>query len=176
MYAYSFHLFFDFAGYSAFAVGLSYLLGIHTPENFDRPFLAELVDVVVDRMGQHYPDLVGNAGRIKSVIASEEELFSRTLKTGSAQLERIIDEAQSQPQLDQADTPLALHGSEHLSRPRPKISGRQVFDLYQTYGFPVELTEEILRNAGLTFDRAEFDAALAAERERARSAGSSSTR
>ena len=111
----------------------------------DRPFLGDLVDAVVQRMGQHYPDLVTNAGRIKGVLASEEELFSRTLKAGTAQLERMIDEGTT-------------------------ISGRQVFDLYQTYGFPVELTEEILRAAGMGFDRAEYDAALAAERERARGA------
>jgi alanyl-tRNA synthetase len=113
--------------------------------SIDRPFLGDLVDAVVHRMGQHYPDLVTSTARIKSVLASEEELFSRTLKAGTAQLERVIAE-----------------GTE--------ISGRQVFDLYQTYGFPVELTEEILRAAGLSFDRAEFDAALADERERARGA------
>src|SRR6266849_4966726 len=113
--------------------------------SIDRPFLGDLVDAVVARMGQHYPDLVTNAGRIKSVLASEEELFSRTLKAGTAQLERMIAEG-------------------------TQISGRQVFDLYQTYGFPVELTDEILRAAGMSFDRAEFDAALEAERERARGA------
>jgi alanyl-tRNA synthetase len=111
----------------------------------DRPFLGDLVEAVVERMGQHYPDLETNAARIKGVLASEEELFSRTLKAGTAQLERLIAEG-------------------------TKISGRQVFDLYQTYGFPVELTEEILRAAGMSFDRAEFDAALAEERERARGA------
>ena len=61
--------------------------------------------------------------------------------------------------------------SEANSQPdQPAISGRQVFDLYQTYGFPVELTEEILREAGISFDRAEDHAALAAERDRARAA------
>src|SRR5207249_4117999 len=113
--------------------------------NINRPFLGDLVDAVVERMGQHYPELVTNAARIKGVLASEEELFSRTLKAGTAQLERLIAEG-------------------------TQISGRQVFDLYQTYGFPVELTEEILRAAGMSFDPAEFDAALAQERERARGA------
>jgi alanyl-tRNA synthetase len=113
--------------------------------NINRPFLGDLVDAVVERMGQAYPDLVSNAARIKGVIASEEELFSRTLKAGTAQLERMIAEG-------------------------AQISGRQVFDLYQTYGFPVELTEEILRAANMSFDRAEYEAALAEERERARGA------
>ena len=56
----------------------------------DRPFLADLVDAVVDRMGPHYPELVTDAGRIKNVLTSEEELFSRTLQAGSLQIERIV--------------------------------------------------------------------------------------
>src|ERR1700730_16207867 len=96
--------------------------------SIDRPFLAELVDAVAARMGQAYPDLATEAGRIKHIVASEEELFSRTLKAGTAQVERIISEVPADQQ---------------------RISGRQVFDLYQTYGFPVELTEEILRERGL---------------------------
>jgi alanyl-tRNA synthetase len=114
----------------------------------DRPFLADMVDAVVARMGQHYPDLVKEAGRIKQVLSSEEELFSRTLQSGSAQIERLIADAQGQ-------TPST-------------VSGARVFDLYQTYGFPVELTEEMLRERGVGFDRAEFDQALESERERAR--------
>lgn len=112
----------------------------------ERPFLGELVDAVIHRMRDHYPELQHDAARIKQVLAVEEELFSRTLQAGSAQVERLIAEAV----------------------PESKIPGQAVFDLYQTYGFPPELTEEILREAGLTFDRGEFDAALEAERLRAR--------
>jgi alanyl-tRNA synthetase len=114
----------------------------------ERQFLGDMVDAVVLRMREHYPDLARESDRIKQVVAAEEELFSRTLQAGSAQVERLIAEAGS------AKT----------------ISGGDVFDLYQTYGFPPELTEEILREAGLTFDRAEFEAALEAERQRARQA------
>ena len=116
----------------------------------DRPFLADLVDAVVERMGAHYADLVSGSARIKQVLSTEEELFNRTLQAGQAQLERIIADARA--------------------RDLERVSGERVFDLYQTYGFPVELTEELLREADLTFDRAEYDAALDAERERARSA------
>ncbi len=114
----------------------------------ERAFLGELVDAVVQRMRDHYPDFIRESGRIKQVLAAEEELFSRTLQAGSAQVDRLIAEAS----------------------PSSTVSGRDVFDLYQTYGFPPELTEEILRESGLTFDRAEFDAALEAERQRARQA------
>jgi alanyl-tRNA synthetase len=114
----------------------------------ERAFLGELVDAVAHRMRDHYLEFVRETPRLKEVLAAEEELFTRTLQAGSAQVERLIAEA----------------GSSH------KVSGRDVFDLYQTYGFPPELTEEILAEAGLTFDRAEFDAALDAERQRARQA------
>jgi alanyl-tRNA synthetase len=134
-----------------------------------RPFLAELVDAVVERMGAHYAELITDAGRIRQVLSGEEELFGRTLQAGSAQLERLISDARfKQPHLDKADTRTTLRGTDHVDLPPPKISGRAVFDLYQTFGFPVELTEEILREAGLSFDRAGFDAALAAEQDRAR--------
>jgi alanyl-tRNA synthetase len=114
------------------------------------PFLGHLVDAVVKRMGQHYPDLVGESGRIKNVLSGEEELFSNTLQAGSVQIDRLVSEARAAGETT--------------------VSGERVFDLYQTYGFPVELTEEVLREHGLQLDRAAFDAALAAERERARAA------
>jgi alanyl-tRNA synthetase len=114
----------------------------------DRPFLTDLVDAVVERMGGHYPELRTEAARIKHVLADEEELFSRTLQAGSAQIERLVQEARA--------------------RGEKRISGERVFDLYQTYGFPVELTEELLREQGLELDRRGYETALEAERERAR--------
>jgi alanyl-tRNA synthetase len=123
----------------------------------DRPFLPDMVDAVVERMAEHYADLESEATRIKQVLATEEELFSRTLQAGSAQLERLIIETRRRsPRLEQANS--------------PKISGRDAFDLYQTYGFPIELTEEIAREAGFDVDREEFERELEAERQRAREA------
>ena len=114
----------------------------------ERPFLSSMVDAVVRRMAPHYPELETDSGRIRQVVANEEELFSRTLKAGQTQIERLVAEARSAAQT--------------------RIPGERVFDLYQTYGFPIELTEEALREEGLSFDRAEFEAALTAEQERAR--------
>jgi alanyl-tRNA synthetase len=114
----------------------------------ERPFLTDVVDAVVERMGTHYPELVGESARIKHVLADEEELFGRTLQAGSSQIERMVHEARASGQ--------------------KRISGERVFDLYQTYGFPVELTEELLREQGLELDREGYAAALEAERERAR--------
>lgn len=116
----------------------------------DRPFLSEMAHSVVERMAEHYPELPREAARIKQVLATEEELFSRTLQAGSAQIERLVEEARSK-----GDT---------------IVRGERAFDLYQTYGFPVELTEEMLREQGLELDRSGYEAALDAERERARAA------
>ena len=114
----------------------------------ERSFLADLVDAVVERMGPHYPELQTEARRIKHVLGDEEELFDRTLQAGSAQIERLMSEARVR--------------GDH------RISGERAFDLYQTYGFPVELTEEMLREQGLELDREGYEAALEVERERAR--------
>jgi alanyl-tRNA synthetase len=116
----------------------------------NRPFLGEIVDAVVERMSEHYPELASQAGRIKQVLSTEEELFSRTLQTGLVHVERIAEETRRAG--------------------RTKASGADVFDLYQTYGFPVELTEEILREQGLEIDREGFERELEAERQRAREA------
>src|SRR5438132_6626233 len=115
-----------------------------------RPFVADLVDAVVERMRPHYPDLERESRRIKDILTTEEELFARTLQAGSAQIQRLVAEARG--------------------RGDQRISGERAFDLYQTFGFPVELTEEILREEGLELDRDGYESALEQERERARAA------
>jgi alanyl-tRNA synthetase len=107
----------------------------------ERPFLATIVDAVIKKMGPHHPELFTNQDRIQQVLENEEELFGHTLRSGSVQLDRLIASATSK-----------------------QIPGERVFDLYQTYGFPVELTDEILREQGLTFDRAGYEQALAGAR------------
>jgi alanyl-tRNA synthetase len=130
----------------------------------DRPFVAQLVDAVVERMGAHYPDLERESRRIRDVLAAEEELFARTLQSGSTHLERLISEARrASTELDHAHT-------HPTPTEAPIVSGQAAFDLYQTYGFPVELTEEILREQGIELDRQGYEEALGAERERARAA------
>ncbi len=114
----------------------------------DEPFLGRIVDAVVARMSPHYPELLPGHARVRQVVENEEELFSRTLRAGTAQLERVVDEARE--------------------RGEARIAGARVFDLYQTFGFPPELTEELLREQGLGFDWPEYRAALEEEQERAR--------
>ena len=112
------------------------------------PFLGRIVNAVIDRMAVHYPELRQEEARIRQVVENEEELFNRTLRAGTAQLERIIAEARAR-------------GVTH-------VPGERVFDLYQTFGFPPELSEEALREEGLSFDRAKFDKVFQQEQERAR--------
>jgi alanyl-tRNA synthetase len=110
----------------------------------DRPFLASLVDVVIELFGAHYPELVEQRERIKRVIGHEEEHFNRTLTSGMARFETLVDQ-------------LARAGES-------VISGVEAFRLYDTYGFPLELTEELARDVGLGVDREGFAAALEHQR------------
>jgi alanyl-tRNA synthetase len=108
----------------------------------DRPFLLPLVDTVVDQMGEAYPDLVRNADGVKSILEREEVGFRQTLESGSAMLETELEAGE--------------------------VSGEAAFKLHDTFGFPIELTEEIAGERGVTVDRSGFDAAMAAQRRRAK--------
>ena len=111
------------------------------------PFMGRIAEFVIQRMAGAYPDLNDKKDFITRVLNLEEERFSQTLSTGVVLLEQTI---QNLPQ-GQA------------------IAGSEAFRLYDTYGFPYELTEEIAAEQGLSVERAGFDAAMAQQRERARS-------
>ncbi|WP_457640128.1 alanine--tRNA ligase [Persephonella sp.] len=114
----------------------------------ERPFLFEGVDVVIDMMKQPYPELVGNRGFIKGLVKAEEEKFIKTLKRGMDILYEIIEKAKKE-------------GRHH-------ITGKEVFMLYDTYGFPVDLVEDIARDNNFGVDIAEYYKLLEQQRERAR--------
>lgn len=126
------------------AVRLGKSLGI------DRPFLYELVGVVVDLMGRAYPEIAEKQEYVRQVIRSEEERFHETLHEGLKIAEQIINEQKKA-------------GSN-------QINGKDAFVLYDTYGFPLDLTEDIAEENGLTVDRAGFEKAMQEQRERARAA------
>ena len=115
-----------------------------------QPFFFRLVDVLVRQMGAAYPELVAKAEHVKRVLAQEEARFAETLASGMAILETTI-----------AALPRGGNGV---------IPGETVFKLYDTFGFPVDLTADVARERGLTLDEAGFEAAMAAQRERARAA------
>jgi alanyl-tRNA synthetase len=113
----------------------------------ERPFFHALVSPLAAEMGAAYPELVRGADHVVSVLKQEEERFAETLENGLALLEDAIGK---------------LTGKT--------IAGDTVFKLYDTYGFPVDLTADIARERGLAVDQAGFEREMEAQRERARAA------
>ena len=111
----------------------------------DLPFLYKLVDTVVELYGQAYPDLVKNQAKIKDVIRKEEERFKVTLDRGYKLLEEFIAE-------------------------KKNIDGESAFRLYDTFGFPLELTREIAQENGLTVDEEGFKKAMQEQKDRTKAA------
>lgn len=116
----------------------------------DRPFLFELTSVVGEVMGVYYPEVVDKREFIERVIRTEEERFHETLSDGLVMLSDLVAAARKSGTTE--------------------ISGEDAFRLYDTYGFPFDLTEDFASENGMTVDRAGFDAAMEAQRERARAA------
>ncbi|PSB71782.1 alanine--tRNA ligase [Bacillus sp. LNXM12-2] len=115
-----------------------------------RPFMFDLVPVVAEIMKDFYPDVQAKEEFIAKVIKNEEERFHETLNEGLAILSEVIKKER-----DKGNT---------------QISGEDVFKLYDTYGFPVELTEEYAEDENMTVDREGFQAEMEKQRERARNA------
>ena len=111
-------------------------------------FFHELVQSMADVMGDAYPELRELQGQIEKVLLKEEQQFARTLENGMGILQQAID---------------SLSGKV--------LPGETVFKLYDTYGFPVDLTADVAREHDLSLDMEGFEAAMNAQRERARSAG-----
>ncbi len=101
---------------------------------FKEPFLYKLVGTVIELMKESYPDLVAKRGLIETLVLEEENLFMKTLEAGEKRLLELTKES--------------VDG---------KISGNDAFKLYDTYGFPFELTEEYLNELGFTTSKEEFD-------------------
>jgi len=112
------------------------------------PFMFKLVPVLVKTMGGHYPELRSQQDIITKVIYEEELAFLKTLGKGLRMIERKIDEMKN----------------NNISL----FSGKVAFELYDTYGFPVDLTQLILRENDMTLDTVEFDRELKAQKERSR--------
>ena len=111
------------------------------------PFLKHYIDAIIDMMGGVYPEVVDNRELVERVVLSEEERFGATLRQGQA----YLDEALGQ-----------LDGTV--------LAGETAFTLHDTYGFPVEITEEICAERGIAVDHDGFDACMEQQRERARAA------
>jgi alanyl-tRNA synthetase len=111
------------------------------------PYLVRLADVVIEQMGDGYPELRENRDDIHRVLSAEEERFGQTLARGMRLFEEIAE---------------AAKGGD--------ISGEDAFRLHDTYGFPLELTQELARERGLGVNEEEFTRLMEAQRERSRAA------
>ena len=113
-------------------------------------FMYRLVPVLIEVMGQHYPELESQRTLIEKVIREEENAFLLFLDKGIRLLDKIVEKTKAENYVT--------------------VPGNVAFELYDTYGFPLDLTELILREQGLVVNRREFQAEMAAQKERSRSA------
>ena len=113
-------------------------------------FMYRLLPVLIEVMGQHYPELKTQQSLIEKVMREEENAFLRTLDKGIRLLDKIIEKTKAEGYVT--------------------VPGNVVFELYDTYGFPLDLTELILREQGLVANRREFQAEMEAQKARSRSA------
>ncbi len=116
------------------------------------PFIYRLVDVLSQRMGDAFPELKSQKQLIENVIKEEEQSFLRTLDQGLVLLNRIVDDSKSD-----------------------SISGEKAFELYDTFGFPIDLTALILREKGLNLDEKGFHTEMQKQKKRSRAASEMST-
>ena len=118
-------------------------------------FMYKLIDTLIDSMGEAYPELPKQRELIMKVIKEEEDSFLRTLENGIKMLDSAIAAAKAAG--------------------KTEISGKEAFVLYDTYGFPLDLTQLILKENGMTLDQAGFDREMQAQKERARNAAAVET-
>jgi alanyl-tRNA synthetase len=114
----------------------------------EAPFLSQIAQTIIAKMGHVYPELVKNQNLIQEIVKAEEEKFTSTLDTGINLVEKAVDEA--------------------VNQGRDYITGEEVFKFWDTYGFHPELTAEIAKERGLTVDLEGFEAEMEKQRERAR--------
>ena len=117
---------------------------------FREAFMYRLIDTLIDGMGEAYPEITAQADLIKHVTKEEEDAFLRTLDTGMKLIEKVI-----------ADTKAAG---------KTVVDGKEAFTLYDTFGFPLDLTELILRENGMTVNEEEFNVEMQMQKQRARNA------
>ncbi len=115
---------------------------------FEEPFLYRLVDTVQRVMGSAYPELEAQSEYVSKMLLGEEERFLHTLHQGMRELDSLI--------------------AQHREDGTRRITGTEAFQLYDTFGFPIDLAEEVALEAGLKLDRQDFEAELEARRVKAR--------
>jgi len=149
---------------------------------FHEPFFYKLVDVLADTMGDVFPDIRAKKKHVREVIRTEEEAFNKTLDTGISLFSKAVEFAErptsqgNKRRLSSAETrELGIQGGVVVFKKLPVegtkvIAGELAFLLYDTYGFPLDLTELMARERGLTVDKEGFEKLMDEQRRRARAA------
>ena len=133
---------------------------------FREPFFYKLVDILADSMGDIFPEIRSEKKQVQDVIRTEEEAFNKTLGRGIVMFEEVVN-------LTSRDIHLVAipNSNDMVAVPISKvIPGEIAFQLHDTYGFPIEETERLARERGLTVDKPGFDKLMNEQKERARSA------
>ena len=120
--------------------------------NTKEPFINKLVEVLADQMGEFFPEIKSQQQLVTNVIREEEASFLKTLDQGLQLLDNVVSQT---------------NGNE--------VSGVKAFELYDTFGFPKDLTALILKEKGMSFNESEFDASMKAQKDRSRAASEVST-
>ncbi|MFV0555838.1 MAG: alanine--tRNA ligase [Lactovum sp.] len=118
--------------------------------NISGKFLSQLVPIVGEIMSSYYPEVLKKSDYICQIVEREEKTFLRTIDAGNKMFESLLEKLKSEN--------------------KTKVEGKDIFKLYDTYGFPFELTEELAEAAGFKIDRAGFEAEMKQQQERARAA------
>ncbi len=137
--------------------------------NMPQHFFSRLVQPLVEVMGKAYPDLAKAQTNIESVLRREEDVFAQTLDQGMKLLEKAL-----LPRKEEGDQPSAPAGSssrDSIAGSSKVLSGEVIFKLYDTYGFPVDLTADVARERGLEMDLLGFEQCMAEQKAQSRSAG-----
>ncbi|MGH2665660.1 alanine--tRNA ligase [Flavobacterium sp.] len=120
--------------------------------NTKEPFINKLVEVLANQMGEFFPEIKTQQQLVTNVIREEEASFLRTLDQGLQLLENVVEQTSGK-----------------------EVSGAKAFELYDTFGFPKDLTALILKEKGMSFNESEFDASMQAQKSRSRAASEVST-
>ncbi len=164
----------------------------------ESPMLSTIAETVSDHMGHAYTELENNFDFIKDVLEQEENSFSRTLEFGAQVLDGMISYRQENPDaaeqikdgkslkapagddgksvgtrlaITELERVMSSNDSEAINEWRSTISGTEAFVLYDTYGYPVEVTEEVAAETKLETDRSGFESEMETQRQRGRAAG-----
>ena len=125
---------------------------------FDNKYFVDIADIYVDEYGKDYQDILQNRDFIKDELVKEVEKFSKALEEGHREFEKVINGIEKHKQF-------ALQNGQVVEN---KLSGKAVFRLYDTFGFPFELTKELAEERGYTVDREEFDEKFKEHQEKSR--------